>query len=74
MRDLNDEILSNPFDEKLKQIVTDFGDLLKQVIETVDRYGLNKYFLNNYLLHVERFYCDLVRPDCESGGAVQCKV
>jgi len=40
MRDLNDEILSNPFDEQLKQIVTDFGDLLKPMIETVDRYGL----------------------------------
>jgi len=44
MRDLNDDVLSNPFDEQLKKLVTGFGDLLKPAVETVDRYGLKKRF------------------------------
>ena len=73
MRDLNDEILTNPFDEQLKQIVTDFGDLLKPMIETVDRYGLKKYFLRKHLIHAERFFRALERTDYQSEAAVKCK-
>ena len=73
MRDLNDEILNNPFDEQLKQIVTDFGDLLKPMIETVDRYGLKKYFLKKHIIHAERFYRSLERTDYQSEAAVKCK-
>ena len=40
MRDLNDEVLTNPFDDQLKQIVTAFAYLLKPMVETVDRRGL----------------------------------
>jgi hypothetical protein len=56
MRYLNDEFLSNPSDEQLKQMVTDFGGLLKPMLETVDRYGLKKYFLRKHLFHAERFF------------------
>ena len=45
MRDLNDKILNSPFDEELKKIVIEFGNLLKPMIETVDKYGLKKHFL-----------------------------
>jgi ribosomal protein L40E len=55
IRDLNDEIMNNPFDEQLKKIVIDFGDLLKPIIETVDRHGLKKYFLKNHLSRVDKF-------------------
>ena len=40
MRDLNDDVLSNPFDTELKQVVTAFAELLKAMVETVDRFGL----------------------------------
>ena len=73
MRDLNDEILTNPFDEQLKQIVTDFGDLLKPMIETVDRYGLKKYYLRKHLIHAEHFFRALERTDYQSEAAVKCK-
>jgi predicted RecB family nuclease len=73
MRDLNDDILDNPFDEQLKQIVVGFGDLLKQIIETVDRYGLKQYFLKKYLIHVDKFFCILDRTDYQSEVAVKCK-
>jgi hypothetical protein len=73
MRDLNDEILNNPFDEQLKQIVIDFGDLLKPMIETVDKYGLKKYFLKKHLSGVDRFYRDLELSDYQSETALKCK-
>ena len=73
MRDLNDEILNNPFDEQLKQIVIDFGDLLKPIIETVDRHGLKKYFLKKHLRRVDKFYRDLELFDYQSEAALKCK-
>ncbi|HTV42303.1 MAG TPA: IS66 family transposase [Candidatus Sulfotelmatobacter sp.] len=73
MRDLNDEILNNPFDDQLKNIVTDFGKLLKPMIETVDRHGLKRHFLKKHLTEVERFYRDIERVDWQSEAAIKCK-
>ena len=73
MRDLNSEVLDNPFDEQLKEIVVGFGDLLKAMIETVDRYGLKKYFLKKHLNCVERFYLKLEARDYQSEPALKCR-
>lgn len=73
MRDLNDEVLNFPFDEQLKQIVVDFGDLLKPIIETVDRYGLKKHFLKKYMVCVEDFFQKLKQTDYQSETAIKCK-
>jgi hypothetical protein len=56
MRDLNDEVFKNPFDEELKEIVAKFAALLQVIIATVDRRGLKKFFLKKHLIDVERFY------------------
>jgi hypothetical protein len=73
MRDLNDEILSNPFDDQLKKIVSAFGILLKPMIETIDRYGLKKHFLKKHLTDVERFFYELEKTDWQSEAALKCK-
>ncbi len=73
MRDLNDEVLNSPFDEQLKQIVVEFGNLLKPMIETVDRYGLKKYFLKKHLNRVDSFYQDLQITEYQSEAALKCK-
>jgi Transposase IS66 family len=44
MRDLNNDILKNPFDEELKGLVQEFALLLRPMIEIVDRRGLKAYF------------------------------
>ena len=72
-RDLNGEILDNPYDEDLKHIVKDFGVLLQGIIEDVDRHGLRKYFLRKHLVSVGRFYRETVRVDYHSAAAVACK-
>jgi hypothetical protein len=37
MRDLNEAVLEYPNDEELKQIVAGFADLLKSIVQTIDR-------------------------------------
>lgn len=73
VRDLNDEILSNPFDEELKRIVSTFGELLKLMVASIDRYGLKKHFLRKHLTEVDRFYREIGRMDCGSEPALKCR-
>jgi hypothetical protein len=56
MRDLNDDLLNNPFDEELKSIASGFAGLLKPIVDTIDRRGLKKYFLQKHLVQVKQFY------------------
>jgi predicted RecB family nuclease len=73
MRDLNDEVLANPFDTELRQVVTAFAELLKRMVETVDRFGLKKHFLKEHLAGVDRFYLELSKSDYRSEAATKCK-
>jgi predicted RecB family nuclease len=73
IRDMNDEILNYPFDEQLKSIVISFGNLLKPIIETIDRYGFKKYFLNKHLRRVDDFFDTLEKSDYQSEAAIKCK-
>jgi predicted RecB family nuclease len=73
MRDLNDEILNNPFDEEMKSITIRFSGLLKPIVETIDRRGLKKYFLRKHLVDVNRFYGFLDASNFKSEAASKCK-
>ena len=48
IRDLNDDLLKNPFDEELKQLAARFTAVLQPMIATIDRYGLKKYHLGKH--------------------------
>jgi len=73
MRDLNEEILNNPFDEEMKSIAVGFARLLKPMVETIDRRGLKKHFLRKHLVQVDRFYGFLDGSDFKSEAASKCK-
>jgi len=73
MRDLNDDILNNPFDKEMKSIALSFAALLKPIIDTIDRRGLKKYFLRKHLVTVDRFYQVLDRSEFKSEVASRCK-
>jgi len=73
MRDLNDETLNNPFDEELKRMVRGFAELLRPIVQTVDRYGLKRHFLRKHIASVDRFYKKLIAPDYQSTAAIKCK-
>ena len=70
MRDLNDDLLKQPFNEELKGLVREFACLLKPIIQTVDRFGLKAHFLRKHKVFVERFYKELAKRDYQSEIAV----
>jgi len=73
IRDLNAEVLHNPYDQDLKGIVSGFATVLKEVVETVDRFGLKKHFLHKHRKSVDRFYRKIVSADPQSEAAIKCK-
>lgn len=73
MRDLNAEILRNPYDEELKRMVSGFAHLLKEIVETVDRFGLKRHFLHKHHRSVERFYRQITLAKPQSEAALRCQ-
>ena len=56
IRDLNDTLLKQPYDEALKRLARNFAALVTPIVETVDRRGLRKRFLSKHQIYVNRFY------------------
>ena len=56
IRDINQDLLSNPFDEELRSITQSFGTLLQAIVSTVDQHGLKRRFLKVHEESVERFF------------------
>lgn len=73
LRDLNDEVLNAPYNEELKQLVTGFSQLLKPMIDTIDKHGLKKHFLRKHRRFVDRFYRQLSKTDTNSEPASKIK-
>lgn len=73
LRDLNDDLHKNPFDEDLKQIGKSFADLVKPIIETVDRFGLKTHFLQKHISAVGSFYRKLSSMLPASEASKKCK-
>lgn len=63
MRDLNDDLFKQSFNVELKGLVQAFAELLKPMIETIDRFGLKARFLRKHKAFVERFYKNLSKSD-----------
>ena len=55
IRDLNNDLISNPFDAEFKSLTSDFGQLLRSIIDTVDRYGLKCRHLMKHQKDVDKF-------------------
>lgn len=72
IRELNDDLLGNPFDEEFKELAMSFGDLLKGMVETVDRFGPKSYFLRKHFKNVDRFYRKLATTQYQSELALRC--
>jgi hypothetical protein len=73
IRDLNEDMLKNPFDDEMRQIVQQFSELLRPIIDTVDQRGLKKRFLKKHLADVKRFYTWLLKQQWQSDVAMKSK-
>lgn len=56
LRDFNNDLLKNPFDDEYKEITKYFTELLYKIVQTIDRYGLRKRHLIKHMKDVELFY------------------
>jgi Transposase IS66 family len=56
LRDFNQDLLANPWDEELKTIASDFGRLLRTIVATIDRYGLRRRRLDKHSQDVDKFF------------------
>ncbi len=76
MRDINDDLNKNPFDEELKAIAERFGVLLREIVETVDRYGLKARHLGKHRRSAEGFIERVAGMNCstEVGRALQKRI
>ncbi len=60
IRDLNDDLYKTPFDEEYKALVSAFGKLLRNIITTIDRYGLKEIHLRKHLKDAQKFYKEFI--------------
>ena len=61
LRDLNDDLLKNPFDEEFKTITHRFTIVLQSIVGTIDKYGLKKRHLYKHKKEVTSFFNLLTR-------------
>jgi len=66
VRDIDDDLLKNPLDIELKSIAQGFGNLLRTIVETVDRYGLKSRHLRKHRPAVLRFLDSVTSKDFSS--------
>jgi hypothetical protein len=71
MRDLNDDLLRQPFNEELKDLATRFAELLRPMIETIDRFGLKTSRLKRHSVRVDAFYEYLSASGLSSDVCIQ---
>ena len=55
IRDLNDDLLENPFDRELKDLTQRFANLLRDIVKTIDKYGLKQWHLKKHKRSVTKF-------------------
>ena len=63
IRDLNDALLKNPFDDELKKLVITFGSILRNIVGTIDRFGLKTRYLNKHKKEVKSFFNKLEKQE-----------
>jgi predicted RecB family nuclease len=76
MRDINEDMHRNPFDDDLKEIAGRFGALLREIVETIDTYGLKARHLGKHRKPAARFIEHVVAMKCatEAGLALKKRI
>lgn len=66
IRDFNDDLVKNPFNEEFKEMTFYFTKLLQSIIKTVDRCGLKKRYLSIHKDKVALFFTKLLNAEYRS--------
>ncbi len=70
VRDLNEDLLTHPYDDEFRKIATVFAGLSSRIVNTVDRFGLRHTYLKRHEKSVSQFFVELERADYQSKLAV----
>jgi hypothetical protein len=55
LRDINEDLQKNPFDDEFKRFAQDFAILLRRIVDTIDKHGLAKHFLGKHIADARQF-------------------
>jgi hypothetical protein len=66
IRDLNQDLQRNPWDQELKDMASTFGSLLRTIIGTIDRYGLKRRHLHKHTRDVDAFFHSITAREYRS--------
>jgi predicted RecB family nuclease len=69
MRDLNQALLANPFDDEVHFLTQPFGTLLREIVTTVDEYGLKHHRLARHQKGVTEFFTQIRAQNVRSEAA-----
>ncbi len=70
IRDMNQELLKNPYDEEVQVITESFGRLLRSMVEAVDKNGLKKRYLKKYGNETKNYWQNLSGKNFKSDTAL----
>lgn len=73
IRDINDALYKNPYDEGIKRVAESFTSLLQPMVETVDRFGLKGHFLKKHLSSVDCFYKEISHLNLVTETAIKIR-
>ena len=69
IRDMNDDLCKQPYNEEIRIMAQAFSDLVKPMIESVDRFGLKTLHLRKHWRSVTQFYDALSKHDYQTDVA-----
>jgi len=73
IRDINQEVLNNPFDDELQSVTQPFRSLLQAIVATIDEHGLKRRFLERHADDVAGFFRMLSTGSFRSEAAMALK-
>jgi len=73
IRDLNDDLIKEPFNDEIRLLANDFAELLRPIITTIDRFGLKVRYLSKHKIEVCRFFRKLARREYLTESATKWK-
>jgi hypothetical protein len=69
MRDLNQALLASPFDDEVHALTQPFGTLLREIVTTIDEYGLKRHRLALHQKGVAEFFTQIRARNVRSEAA-----
>jgi predicted RecB family nuclease len=73
IRDMNDDLIKEPFNKEIKLLIDDFANLLRNVVLTIEKFGLKTRYLRRHKVEVNRFFKKLSQTEYKTESATGWK-